>query len=333
VRTGTGDRLGLTVLARICAGGDKGVTETALRKDLRALVPEGDIASAVERLGAEDLVARAGKGKTIKWQATAAGLARAREILGLPEKLPTWSGIRDLYLLGQALGVRPETAADVKWVKSSANLQGAVIARAQGLDVPPRATKKQVLDALFWKRIGIETDDAFTVSNIRKHLLRELVGVSREAYKPAQLETLLAAQSANAKRSTAPALRAALLQDWLGAGSGASAEPPASAAPSAEMSLADFAASVLAVVRSMAHGRFGDDLVFVAPAYEAWGRRHAAHDRGLADFKERLLAAHRADLIHLVRADLVEAMPKDVVEASEITYLYSVFHFICLEPS
>jgi len=51
-------------------------------------------------------------------------------------------------------------------------------------------------------------------------------------------------------------------------------------------------------------------------------------DESLADFKKRLVAAHRAGLLTLARADLVEAMDRWDVAKSEAAYLSATYHFI-----
>lgn len=70
-------------------------------------------------------------------------------------------------------------------------------------------------------------------------------------------------------------------------------------------------------------GHFGDDKVFIVAAWEMGG-----FDESLAEFKKRLVAAHRARLLVLTRADLVEAMDRYDVQRSETAYLSATYHFI-----
>jgi hypothetical protein len=48
----------------------------------------------------------------------------------------------------------------------------------------------------------------------------------------------------------------------------------------------------------------------------------------LVDFKQRLLAAHRAGGVTLVRADLTGAMDPELVRESETAHLDTRYHFV-----
>ena len=53
----------------------------------------------------------------------------------------------------------------------------------------------------------------------------------------------------------------------------------------------------------------------------------------VADFKNRLVQAHRARLLELGRADLVEAMDPADVRESATPYLNAVYHFVRTEEA
>lgn len=80
-----------------------------------------------------------------------------------------------------------------------------------------------------------------------------------------------------------------------------------------------------AIPRVHETGRFGSHKVFVSALWETMSIRRCSLD----DFKARLIAAHRAQLLSLARADLVAAMPAAVVAASQIEPDRGVqFHFV-----
>jgi hypothetical protein len=93
-------------------------------------------------------------------------------------------------------------------------------------------------------------------------------------------------------------------------------------------SLGEFVTNVKdAIGRVSADGRFGPRKVFVSAIWNALPRvtRNAYT---VAEFKSRLVAAHRAALLSLSRADLVAAMEPTRVEASEIVYECATWHFV-----
>ncbi|HEY6175218.1 MAG TPA: hypothetical protein VIX73_12260, partial [Kofleriaceae bacterium] len=80
-------------------------------------------------------------------------------------------------------------------------------------------------------------------------------------------------------------------------------------------------------------GRFGDRKVFVSAVWDVLHRDPRWADLALAEFKTRLVAAHRAGELALARADLVAAMDPGLVAASEIAADGASFHFIVKEPA
>ena len=76
-------------------------------------------------------------------------------------------------------------------------------------------------------------------------------------------------------------------------------------------------------------GRFGPRKVFIASVW----RDPAFGGLALADFKARLLAAHRAGAVTLARADLVGAMDPALVRESEVAHGDSRYHFVETEAA
>jgi hypothetical protein len=109
----------------------------------------------------------------------------------------------------------------------------------------------------------------------------------------------------------------------------APSDEPAEPAPAAS-----FAGDALRAAAAVTEGRFGDRKVFVSAAWDELRRDPRWSELALAEFKARLVAAHRAGELALARADLVAAMDPALVAASEIAVDGASFHFIVLkEPA
>jgi hypothetical protein len=94
------------------------------------------------------------------------------------------------------------------------DLNGLVLQRAHGLGEPGLPTERQVMDALAWRQLGVETTQPFTLKAVQRHLLGKLLeGETR--LDPDKIMGLLAARAAGASRSGADPLREALVRNWL----------------------------------------------------------------------------------------------------------------------
>ncbi|TMQ11239.1 MAG: hypothetical protein E6J90_22500 [Deltaproteobacteria bacterium] len=98
---------------------------------------------------------------------------------------------------------------------------------------------------------------------------------------------------------------------------------------------AAFAGEVVRAAAATTEGWFGDRKVFVSAVWDQLRREPRWSGLALAEFKARLLAAHRAGALTLARADLVAAMDPALVAASEIAADGASFHFLVLakEPA
>jgi len=318
------------VAARISCGGDRGVTLAQLRKDLGPWLPEGRAPEqdAALQPPLEALVvsgqAEPGGAKTPKWMITPAGKKALAGTLGIPAQAPwpTWAKMRNLYLTAYALGQPASNETEQKRIQTVTGLRGAILKAEAELPTVPLPTAKQAVDAYLWRQIGRETDAQFTISAVKQYLLQRALEQPNSTLKVSQLEALVPARLVGARRTDANALRQAAIAAWT------QAAPPAEPPPEPETDLARFAGDVHAAARESSTGWFGDTLLFISHLYftyrEHTGRQHLTLDA----FKERLVEAHRADLLTLVRADYVEAMPPADVHASRTTYLTGVFHFL-----
>jgi hypothetical protein len=73
-------------------------------------------------------------------------------------------------------------------------------------------------------------------------------------------------------------------------------------------------------------GVFGNK-VFVAALYRLFEERGEASGCSVAEFKDRLMTAHRSGLLALERCDTLDRTHTDVAK-SEIQYLGGFYHFV-----
>ena len=347
-------------LARLLAAGDKGETEKNLSKDLIPLVKhrwEGRewaerLGMALDELESAGLFRRVEKGKTTRFALTDEGRRLASESLGIegPTAKLSWAKLKSDHLPGLALG-RPGTPG--------ANLKVEILRARYGLDLGDgKPSIQQATEKLASKLMGLEPGRKFTADEILRKLLLD-AGIAipagqkpnptsirealfrRELGDPSARKPLdlLATRSVGARQATAAELVAAVLRSWIDrseATATATAEAPAPPPPEPgghpdPLDLPDFARRVVEAARTSPTGRFGDAKVFISRVWHALGDDPAFRGMDVADFKDRLVQAHRAGLLELGRADLVEAMaPADVLE-SATPYLNAVYHFVRTE--
>lgn len=96
--------------------------------------------------------------------------------------------------------------------------------------------------------------------------------------------------------------------------------------PLTSLSLRDFVSRVQELTDSAIVGTFGNK-VFVAALYRLFEERGEAAGCSLAEFKDRLMTAHRASLLMLERCD-VSDRPEPLVAKSEIKHFGGSYHFV-----
>lgn len=311
--TSSYDPIETALLARLLVGGRKPPSELEVIKSLRPIVgtAEARVRAALTRLEADGL-------RTSEMKLTTKGRERARELLGTT-KLPTrWPGMKAL-LVELALG---KTQKRNSRRLTPANVRAAALARK--LDLPVASSPADVLDAWAARVLGM-TGQRLTIVNVRAHVLSQALGIS-SLRNPSHIGALASAKLLGVARSDADSVRDAVLRDWL------SAPQTETTAAAEEDELDRFASTVKEIARDMSDdGRFGRFKVFIAPI---WTRARSAPlfaRMSEADFKGKLVAAHRAGLLRLTRADLTPAMRRELVAASEVPYLNAAFHFVDLE--
>ncbi len=96
--------------------------------------------------------------------------------------------------------------------------------------------------------------------------------------------------------------------------------------PIMSLSLRDFVSRVQEVADGAITGVFGHK-VFIAPVYRLFEERGEASGCSLADFKDRLMTAHRAGLLALERCEMLD--PSDsTMTKSEVKHLGATYHVI-----
>lgn len=234
----------------------------------------------------------------------------------------------------------------------------AAIILAVKRDVPASvATLPAVVDYLAWRALGVESTAGFTTESVQRYLLRDIVpadvrvdqnmwrrmlamrALEADGYDASALTRALLFVGSKAKRSSTPRQRPKEKRGSLppvrrGSGSPgqvARVENDNSPRAKAQPTLTDFAAAVREAARGPAVVRFHDDRAFIASVWEQMRGRRPIGDMPLAEFKQRLVAAHQKRLLRITRADLVGAMDPSDVERSEARYQDATFHFVALD--
>ncbi|MBZ4376887.1 hypothetical protein [Corallococcus sp. AS-1-6] len=260
---------------------------------------------------------------------TGAGRQQALKFLRVdsPKGL-TWKRVKQQHLLAKGLGL-PGSKSALGRLSDADGVRALVLKRAHQVEGPETPTLAQVRDRLLWRRLGVETDEAFTLRAVQAHLLGKLL--DQEVRDPKRGVEQLAARAVGAPRVDAEVVRMAALRQWVLAEADKASVPRPKPVEAPVQPLptdtASFATRVLDAARGIPpSGRFGDNKVFISHVWKAlqpeWADRPA--------FNEALLAANRAHELALGRADLLAAMnPRDITE-SEVRTVGATFHFVVL---
>ncbi|MDB4954578.1 MAG: hypothetical protein JWO36_2147 [Myxococcales bacterium] len=228
----------------------------------------------------------------------------------------TWPQLADRILPALALGVAADDAKTQSKLAGRDMWSAAIMARALDLwteGSPPSLAA--VCDALAWRKLGLAGKPKRCPPEIRALFVqREL---ATDAGPPDRLVRALAARAVAAPRPELRALRDALVKMWLGGRTLGGPRP--------------FASEVRELASATRDGVFGDRKVFIASVWSQLKQLPTWASMTLDEFKQRLIAAHRAGDLTLARADLVAAMDPHLVATSEINADGSSFHFIIRE--
>lgn len=309
------------LLARVCVKVKKPLTQAAVVQAVVAAISppltaaEADAAVAAALAGCVErgeLSNQAGKLRLEERGQQA--LARAWAVHTLPT-IATWKHALQLVATGRG---------DLKKPLDADGLSARVLCEHHGL--PATKTAAQAVDLLAWRALGVERNQPFTIRAVQRYLLRDRVPEDVRV-APEVWRRMLAMRVLNGAGHDAAALTRALLVART------SLQPVRNdnaGAQSAASPLADFARAVQAAAVDPGVTRFHDDRAFIGSVWEHMRGHSPVGDMSLAEFKNQLIAAHRARLLEITRADLVGAMDPVEVERSEARYQNASFHFVAL---
>ncbi len=245
-----------------------------------------------------------------------------------PPTHANWQAFMAEAVVPAAMGLNPETAR----LNDADDLVAALLAREFRLQVKGKATLTKVLNALVWKAIGVDSDEKLNGGALQRAILQQHLSGSR-VKEPERLARMLASKISGSRSAGANPARQAILRDWLSGGTKRKPEADKPAAADSltraeTMKIESFAEAALHAARDPETIRFGDHKAFIDSVFERYVRGNGQPSMALAQFKKKLVAAHRKGLLTLARADLVEAMDPERVAASETHYLNSTFHFV-----
>jgi len=313
------DRLDDLVLARI-ATSRQPPSDAELARTLRPFAPKAyddarwfaAIHDAVERLIAGDQLGADRRAR--------GGAAVAARRLGVTGPLP-WKRVLERIVPALALGVAADDARSHGRLKDRDQWAAATVARARGLwtDGPPPSLSA-LCDTIVWRALGLAGSAKRTPPEVRAHFVHQLL--PEGSGSAARHVHLLAGKLADASRADLRALREALVRRWLCGQEWRGDVPRAAPRPN------DFAIAVHDAAEHATDGLFGGRKVFISSVWRGMRAHPAFAAMTLDEFKQRLVAAHKAGLVSLVRADLTGAMDPAAVRESETTHLEARYHFV-----
>lgn len=240
------------------------------------------------------------------------------ERLGVSGKLQ-WQPLVSKTIPALALGIAADDRRAHATLAKREDWAAAVAGRALAIwteGPPPRLSA--VCDALVWRALKLDGKAKRTPPEIRSHFVHEILGAG--SGPPERMLPLLAARELGIVRADLRAIREALVRRWL---AGKDWRTSARAA-----SIGDFASAVQESAERATDGLFGGRKVFIASLWKGMRAHPTFGGLTLDDFKQQLLAAHKAGLLALARADLTAAMDPDVVRESETAHLEARYHFV-----
>jgi hypothetical protein len=261
------------------------------------------------------MLAQTGRAGTA-YVATDAGRSAVCQGLGVT-KPPTWKALQNVVLPALALGQDPSKESVRAALGNADKLRGAVLRQKHDLKLPDNATLARAADALVWRALGVETGEKLTLQKVQLMMLAKILGFTPKQGLAAA-RSQLAAAALGAPSPRPDVIRRELVRGWLAQG-----DKPAGAVDDGFIAQVNAAAAAVG-----ADGRVGARKVFIASAWQAYSAAPGNAALGLAEFKERLVTAHRAGAVVLHRLDYVTGLDRALVEQSEATYLNATFHLL-----
>lgn len=317
------------ILARLLAGTARAPARRDVQKSLDSLFLEHLGASLWRSVfsGAFDRLVAVQQVTVQPITLTATGRERALgywQIDDLPTRI-RWETLKRQYIVPRVLGLSPVQIAGKDKTKS---LIAAVVKNKYHLAPETGNSLASIVNALAWRQLNIDSTARFTPQAVVAKVLL------KSTRKPTtdQVATSLARLAFDTAGND---LFAGALRQWI-----ASARIPANTDAGAidhtstdelDGDLTTFALHTLRLARGAKAGWFGDNKVFISRAWTHLRGQPEFAAITLAEFKERLVEAHRRRLLELSRADLVERMNADDVADSETRYLDGIFHLLRID--
>lgn len=305
------------IIARLLVPQAKAPTPAALAKSLAPLFTQQYSAGEWRILFDEALAATRATGhvEETKLILTPAGLAAAREFCGFTsyETLPKnlrWKQLLDKHITPRLCGFAPPgpkvKSADylvIEFLKQTHHLAG------------PITSLSQLMAALAWKQLGIDSRKTFTAANV----LAKVSLKTDRALTTAPLAKLLSQQLlGDSGKDFAQSLIHQKIRQ--------AATTPSIYVPHAPTSFT--LADIHAALPQIPAGPLGPHRVFIRDLWQ-----HLPPDRRgtLDEFRPALLALHKSRQLSLVRADLTDRLDPRAVEESRIDDGQATYHLLVRE--
>lgn len=308
------------LLARLHAAGEKGATESAVRKDLEPIWARAherggslQLTSLLEDAVRSGIASREPKKTSLRLTSTGASVADQM----FPDSKPrTFAKLKKTWLTVHALGLEQRIkASEVDHVSKVTTLRLVLINQHLNLGLPVIPNAKDFDRALAWHALRGGVTDAvhdwlqrqpLTVGTVLSALAATVGRVNPSPQKGA-VYAKVAAGLVGAEN--ADDLHAALLVRLVGA----------SESPRPPISDAEFAKRVLSSSRRSPAGKLDDSLILINHAYSSYARENPDDPLSLDEFKRRLWSAVTRDNIKLAAADMPQTLNRDDLDASMIT--------------
>lgn len=350
------------LLVRIASAGEAGMTRAMLRGDIEPIVEHRLTASEWRRSLDELLFILLTEGLVVthrmRLTTTEQGRAAASRFLGVP--LPAraeWAEVRDVLLVGRALGLEVAAAMRRRKLESAHGLRGAILEHSFGLPASKSVTVQGLRDTLARKAASKTPAAAMRGKPASSKTLRSRRAVERLLRRPrefasdAALLAELAAEQVGAQETSVPSLRKAILRKLIGrpaapsdpvmperAAQSKGVRPPAGTIeprPAATDTMApppidpdQFQHEVLRIARACADGWPGNRRAYIAQVWSRLGTARPEWGLTSETFKSLLVEAHKAGKLTLTYADLRSKDTIELVQASAVRDRHNEWHFV-----
>ncbi len=346
------------VLCRVAA--QRGATRSDLLKDLAPCTSHKLSPSELRRMVDQAVASLAGQGLIATNRArlglAPAGIKRVRDYLGCRTIPEDWAEIRDIRLVGHALGLGGESEQRIKTLARPDGLRAAILQQAYGLPgkrVPSPTKLRCMLAVVALERaFGNKVKSAFESgkglsAKAGRLLAGQLSRRPRDFGTDARLISALAAEACGSPQSDIASLRLAILRNALAHNTPrplalvvdrqrpvpnveevelavAGNRPAAATRPD----LPGFAKVIVELADTLGDGWPGNKKAFIS---RVWQTVQADYPEwGLTDieFKAMLTEAHRTGHLVLANADLRSKDNAADIQASAISYKNTVWHYV-----